>query len=291
MQLTVASALDRAVKRLTPCVDSARVDAEVLLGHLLSRPRSYLYAWSERPLTALEQTAYEALVARRQQGEPVAYLTGRREFWSLDLEVTPETLIPRPETELLVELALARLPEGEPCSSADLGTGSGAVALALASERPQCRVLATDNSGKALAVARRNATRLGLGNVAFAEGEWCKALGQAHFRLIASNPPYVAAADPHLDRGDLRFEPATALVSGAEGLDAIRAIATCVRGHLLPGGWLLCEHGYAQAAAVGDLLRRLGYHRVCGHRDLAGLDRVTEAQWPGVSADAVPRLD
>ncbi|MCE5232866.1 MAG: peptide chain release factor N(5)-glutamine methyltransferase [Mizugakiibacter sp.] len=256
--------------------DAARLEAELLLAHALGRPRAWLYAHAGDAVDAAQQAAFAALLARRAAGEPVAYLVGTRGFWSLELEVTPATLIPRPETELLVELALARLPADAETRVADLGTGSGAVALAIARERPRARVLATDASAEALAVARRNAQRLGIANVAFAQGDWCAALGDARdLDLIVANPPYIAAGDPHLDEGDLRFEPATALASGADGLDAIRIIVRDARAHLCPGGWLLFEHGFDQGAAVRALLAAHGYREVFTARDLEGRERVS----------------
>lgn len=253
---------------------SARLDAEVLLAHTLDKPRTHLRAWPEHPVTDLQTSRYRELIARRAGGEPVAYLTGTREFWSLSLEVTPETLIPRPETELLVEVALSLIPAGERVPVADLGTGTGAVAAALATERPACAVLATDASPRALVVAARNMARLGLGNVTLREGDWCEALAGEHFVLIASNPPYVAREDPHLDRGDVRFEPRMALSAGDDGLDAIRAITAAATGHLLPGGALAVEHGYDQGEAVRELFVRHGYGDVRGFQDPSGCDRV-----------------
>ena len=232
-----------------------RLDAELLLLHALGKPRSWLFAHAGDAPEMDVQTAFSALVERRAGGEPVAYITGRQGFWSLELEVTPATLIPRPETELLVELALARLPRDAPCAVADLGTGSGAIALAIASERPLARIVATDASSAALDVARRNAQRLGLGNVAFAHGDWLAPLAGQRFALVVSNPPYIEAADPHLARGDLRFEPATALASGADGFDDIRHIVHAARAYLEPGGWLLFEHGWNQGEASRNLLK------------------------------------
>jgi release factor glutamine methyltransferase len=226
------------------------------------------------------QTAYADLLERRARGEPVAYITGSRGFWSLELEVTPATLIPRPETELLVELALQRLPRDSACAVADLGTGSGAIALALASERPHCRVTATDASEAALEVARRNAARLGIGNVVFAQGDWMAPLGDDRFGLIVSNPPYIEAGDAHLARGDLRFEPPTALASGNDGLDDIRRIVASAREHLLPGGWLLFEHGWNQGDAARALLDQAGYTDVFTAQDLEQRDRVSGARNP-----------
>ena len=255
-----------------------RVDAEALLLHLLARPRSWLIAHADEVPGLDVQAAYAALVERRAQGEPVAYLTGQRGFWSLDLEVTPDTLIPRPETELLVELALQRLPMHRACAVADLGTGSGAIALAVAHERPRVQVIATDASDAALAVARRNAQRLGISNIALMQGDWLRPLAGQRFALIVSNPPYIEADDPHLGQGDLRFEPAAALASGADGLDAIRRIVGDARGCLEPGGWLLLEHGWKQGAAVRGLLQTAGYSEVFTAKDLEQRDRVTGAR-------------
>ena len=260
----------------------ARHEAELLLLHVLDRPRSWLFAHATDPLAANDQAAFEALLARRVAGEPVAYLTGRRGFWTLDLEVDPATLIPRPETELLVELALERLPPGRALQLADLGTGSGAIALALASERPQAQVLATDASPGALAVAARNAARHELRNVRFAEGghDWYAPLQGARFDLIASNPPYIASDDPHLEQGDLRFEPATALASGPDGLDDIRRIIGGGQAHLVPGGWLLIEHGWDQGEAIRELCDAVGFDEVQTVRDLEQRDRITLGRRP-----------
>ena len=258
----------------------ARLDAELLMAHVLGKPRTWLYAFGDSALSAAQQAAFEGLVARRTAGEPVAYLTGRRGFWTLDLKVTPDTLIPRPETELLVELALARLPSDSAAEVLDLGTGSGAVALAIASERPQARVTAVDASPGALTVARANAEAYGLRNVEFRHGDWYAPVADARFRLIASNPPYIEAADPHLAQGDLRFEPYSALASGGDGLDDIRAIVAGAPRHLLPGGWLLLEHGWNQGAAVRALLTDAGFADVATARDLEGRDRVTIGRIP-----------
>ena len=256
-----------------------RADAEALLLHVLGQSRSWLFAHADDALDTDVRTAFEALVARRAAGEPVAYLTGRRGFWTLELEVTPATLIPRPETELLVELALERLPRDMACRVADLGTGSGAIALALASERPQAQVVATDASVDALAVARRNAQRLGIRNVRFVQGDWLAPLVGERFVLVVSNPPYIEAADPHLAQGDLRYEPAAALASGADGLDAIRRIVADACAHLEPGGWLLFEHGWNQGDAARALLREAGYVQVFTAQDLEARDRVSGGRW------------
>ena len=251
------------------------VDAEWLLAHALGRPRAWLYAHADDKVDAGTQARFAELIARRAAGEPVAYLTRSRGFWSFDLRVTPDTLIPRPETEWRVERALARLPETAALRIADLGTGSGAIALALARERPCAHVFATDISEAALAIACENAAALAIGNVRFGSGSWCSALAGGPFDLIASNPPYIADDDPHLAAGDLRFEPLGALASGQDGLDAIRAIIRDAAAHLVPGGWLLLEHGVAQGSAVRALLHAAGFIDVGTARDLEDRDRVT----------------
>ncbi|MGH8157835.1 MAG: peptide chain release factor N(5)-glutamine methyltransferase [Rhodanobacter sp.] len=266
----VRSVLVAATQRL-----GERADAEALLLHALGKPRSWLYSHADAALDADVETSYAALLERREAGEPVAYITGHRGFWSMELEVSPATLIPRAETELLVELALQRLPRDVACSVADLGTGSGAIALAIASERPLARITATDASADALTVARRNARCLGIGNVIFANGDWLAPLAGQRFDLIVSNPPYIEAADPHLAQGDLRFEPASALASGQDGLDDIRHIVREARAHLQPGGWLLFEHGWNQGAAARALLVEAGYADVFTGQDLEQRDRVS----------------
>lgn len=281
MNTTIRSALQWASTRFLQLADaSPRLDAEVLLCHVLQCRRSFLLTWPDRPLTAEQHSVFDALVTRRAAGEPVAYIIGIREFWSLDIEVTPATLIPRPETELLVELALTRMQRETGCA-ADLGTGSGAVALALATERPRWRIQATDRDEAALAVARANAQRLHLDNLAFAQGDWCEALKDSQFDIIVSNPPYIAENDPHLLRGDVRFEPSSALASQNHGMADIRCLARCSRKHLLPGAWLLFEHGPDQGAASRALLTELGYQDVVTQRDLGARERVTAGRWTG----------
>jgi release factor glutamine methyltransferase len=255
-----------------------RVDAECLLAHALGCARSWLLAHADDPVDAAAARRFEGLVQRRRAGEPVAYLTGTRGFWSLDLAVGPATLVPRPETELLVELALARLPAHAPARIADLGTGSGAIALALAHERPRWSVVATDASAAALDMARANATRLRIPNVEFRLGDWLEPVAGECFELVASNPPYIAVGDPHLLRGDLRFEPAAALASGADGLDAIRTIVAGAPAILRPGGWLLLEHGLDQGQAVRSLLQEAGFREVATMPDLEGRERVSGGQ-------------
>jgi len=246
--------------------------------HVSGLARTALITRAQDSVSSQNEEQLNELLARRAHGEPVAYLTGRREFWSLELNVTPDVLIPRPDTELLVEQALARIPENSAWTITDLGTGSGAVALAVAKERPRCRVIATDISAAALAIARRNAQQLNIRNIEFRHGEWFAPLAGLVVDLIVSNPPYVAEGDPHLTQGDVRFEPHTALVAGHDGLTAIRRIAAGAAAHLAPGGWLLLEHGADQGAAVVRILAAHGFTAITSHRDLAGLDRVTAAR-------------
>jgi release factor glutamine methyltransferase len=253
----------------------ARLEAEILLAHALGVSRAHLYARPEHEPDSAQREAFERLVDTRLRGEPIAYLIGRREFWSLDIAVTRDVLIPRPETELLVELALERIPGDRAFRIADLGTGSGAIALAIARERPLARVTATDASTAALEVARGSAKRLGIGNVVFAAGDWYAAIGNAQFDLIVSNPPYIAANDAHLAQGDLRFEPASALASGDDGLDAIRHIAAGAPEHLAEGSALLLEHGFDQSARVRALLDAAGFENVSSVSDHGGHERVT----------------
>ncbi|BBL69754.1 peptide chain release factor N(5)-glutamine methyltransferase [Methylogaea oryzae] len=274
-QPVIKTLLFEASERLAPTSDSPRADAEILLAHVLGKGRTYLFAWPEKQLEPEQESLFLDLIARRQTGEPIAYLTGTREFWSREFLITPDVLIPRPETELLVELALDRIPQDQACVVADLGAGSGAIAVTVALERPKARVWASDISGAALAVAKANAERQGARNVEFVLSDWLDGLPPLPYDLIVSNPPYIAEHDPHLAEGDLRFEPTGALASGPDGLDAIRRIAADARGRLKPGGALLLEHGYDQAEAVQALLCGLGYRDVASHRDLLGHGRVT----------------
>ncbi len=273
--LSIDAALDLGAARIDS--DTARLDTELLLCHLLDKPRSYLFTWPERTLTAEQQTDFLALLERRVAGEPVAHLTGLRDFWTLTLEVTADTLIPRGDTETLVEAALDLLPDG-PFRVADLGTGTGAIALALASERSQWQVVASDRVPAATLLARRNQARNAVPNVEILTGSWCEPLS-GEFDMIVSNPPYIEADDPHLSQGDVRFEPLSALVADEQGLSDIRLIAEQCRSRLKPGGWLLLEHGYNQAEAVAQLLARSGYSDIELIRDLAGQPRVTRARW------------
>ena len=257
-----------------PAGEGAR-ETEILLAHALGRDRAWLYAHADDVLAVEPAIAFHQLLVRRAAGEPVAYLTGRREFWSLDLAITRDVLIPRAETELLVERALQKIPQGAQVDIADLGTGSGAVALALARERPHARVLASDASAAALVVARGNAQRLRIGNVEFLESDWFAAIGARRFDIVVTNPPYIAENDAHLGQGDLRFEPLAALVSGVDGLDAIRVLVRDAPLHLKPGGWLLFEHGFDQGLACRALLERGGFADVFTAADLEGRDRVS----------------
>jgi release factor glutamine methyltransferase len=254
----------------------APIDANVLLAHALGRDRAWLLAHSEDDLPQQAFGVFLAAASRRRDGEPVAYLTGRREFHGIELEVTPDVLIPRPETETLVDAALALLPADTPLRVLDLGTGSGAIALAIARARPHAAVLGVDQSDAAIAVARANAQRLAIGNARFARSDWFGALADLRFDVIAANPPYIAAGDPHLLEGDLRFEPRAALTPGGDGLDALRAVVASAPAHLVPGGMLLVEHGHDQAEAVRALFVDAGARDVRRHRDLAGHWRVAE---------------
>lgn len=272
------SRIDALLRAARDHIDAG--DAAWLLAEAAGRSRTWLYTHGDAECDPAVEARFRELVARRVAGEPVAYLTGRRGFWRLELDVSPATLIPRPETELLVELALECVPDGRTVRIADLGTGSGAIALALAMERPRAKVVATDASPAALDVARGNARALGMHHVEFLQGDWCEPLAGRRFDLIASNPPYIATDDAHLGEGDLRFEPIGALASGADGLDAIRVLARDVPAHLEPGGWLLIEHGWDQGAAVRALLEAHGFVEVETARDLEQRDRVTLGRMP-----------
>lgn len=269
--------LRAAREQLAGHSDSAGLDAELLLAAALGKPRSFLYAWPDHLPTESVQARYADSIAARVGGQPVAYTLGSKEFFGLDLAVTPDVLIPRPDTELLVELALERAPGDAPVTIADLGTGSGAVALALAHHLPAASVIATDNSAGALAVARGNARHLGL-RIALLRGDWCAPLREASCDLVVANPPYIAEGDPHL--ADLAAEPLAALVAGSDGLDALRAIIIAAPRVLKPGGWLLLEHGWDQGAAVRELLQGAGFVDVDTACDLGGNERVSFAQRP-----------
>ena len=279
MHGTLQELLKQAIARLGSTSPTPRLDAEVLLAHALRRDRSHLLAHADEAPGAQAAQRFETLIAARIQGEPVAYLTSKREFWSLALRVTPATLIPRPETELLVEQALERVPTGAVWPILDLGTGSGAIALALASELPACKLTATDASVGALDIARANAGALGIKNVEFMTGDWFAPLAGRRYRLIVSNPPYVEAADSHLTEGDVRFEPRSALASGADGLTDIRRIIAGAPAHLETGASLLLEHGWRQGEAVRELMREAGFRNVTTYSDPAGHERVSAGVW------------
>ena len=272
---TIQSLLDSADLPTSP---TARLDAELLLAAVLGKPRSYLRTWPEHEPGAEQLAAFAALLERRRMGEPVAYILGHQGFWSLDLEVAPHTLIPRPDTELLVETALQLAP-ATPQRVLDLGTGSGAIALALASERCGWQVTGVDRIAEAVALAERNRQRLKLGNAEFRQSSWFDGLAGERFGLILSNPPYIAADDRHLGEGDVRFEPLSALVAGVDGLDDIRQIIAQAPRHLQAGGWLLLEHGYDQAEAVRELLAAAGFTAVDSRRDLGGHQRISLGRW------------
>jgi release factor glutamine methyltransferase len=276
---TVADQLRSATAFLsqTLAAREARLEAQILIAHALGVNRAWLIGHDRDVLEPVQAAVVESLLQRRLAGAPVAYLLGEREFYGRPFAVTPDVLIPRPETELLVDLALQRLPPGEALNLLDVGVGSGAVAVSLALERPSCRVTGVDISDAVLRVAHANAVALQAG-VEFLASDVYSALGERRFHLIVSNPPYIAAADPHLGRGDLRFEPRRALASGADGLDLIRRLVADAPAHLEAGGWLLLEHGWEQAAAVRGLLRAAGFGAVFSATDLAGHERVSGAR-------------
>lgn len=271
---TVAALLSEARRRLRGHSDSADIDAELLLCHLLDKPRSFLFTWPEHDLSDARSQQFLDWVGQRAEGRPVAYLVGRREFFGHDFLVSEDTLIPRADTELLVEAVLESLPPDSPQRVADLGTGSGAIAISLALARPLWQLDAVDFTVAILDLVQRNVTRLGASNVRLLQSNWCARL-DGEYDAIVSNPPYIAEHDRHLDQGDVRFEPRTALVSGEDGLDDIRMIIEQARAHLKRGGLLAFEHGYDQGQAVRALLTRAGFANVETRVDLGGNDRVT----------------
>jgi len=250
------------------------------MAHVLESTRSFLYANPEQQLPHKRAAAFRKLIKLRLRGQPIAYLTGTSEFWSLPINVSPAVLIPRPETELLVEMALAKIPDKADWRIADLGTGSGAIALATASERKRCEVHATDISMAAIKVARKNARQLGLDHIRFHCGSWSKPL-KGKFHLLLSNPPYIEAEDPHLLQGDLRFEPRKALTPGADGLKAIRKISGLAQPKLVEGGWLMFEHGYDQGSATREIMQQAGFENIETLKDLQGHERVSVGEKTG----------
>ncbi len=280
MSSTIRQLLTEAQRQLAAALElplaDARVDAQILMRRALGNvSRAQLIAYDNVAPTLVQADVFSALLQRRLRGEPIAYILGEREFYGLNLTVTPDVLIPRPDTETLVEAALARIPQSKPCRVLDLGTGSGAIAIAIAAQCPQAHVTGIDRSVGAVQVASENAHRLQIGNVEFKVSDWFSAVGDAQFDMIVSNPPYIAVGDPHLSQGDLRFEPATALASGADGLDDIRHLAGEAPQHLASGGWLVLEHGYDQAPRVSELLVATGLAEVASVVDLSGIMRVT----------------
>jgi release factor glutamine methyltransferase len=277
---TLSNTLKRAYQQLETHSDSAKFDAELLLAKVLNKDRSYLYTWPENILSTEQQQAFEELIQARIKGKAVAYLVGEQAFWTLNLQVTPDTLIPRPETELLIETALEYYSTQASLSILDLGTGSGAIALALASEFPHSQVLAVDISPAALKVAQHNAHTHQLDNVEFLHSSWFNQIPAQQFDLIISNPPYIEANDPHLQQGDLRYEPSIALASGFDGYDAIQEIIQNSPTYLKPQSYLMLEHGYQQAATTRHYLSQANFEDIQSRQDLAKHERITIGRLP-----------
>lgn len=280
--MTIADAIAIAGRRLRNSSSSAQLDSQILLSHTLKTNRAYLYTHPQQLLSAVQQQQFEQLLDRRDHGDPIAYIVGQREFWSLNLMVNASVLIPRSDTELLVETVLSILPYNQPLHIADLGTGSGAIGLALAHERPQWHITASDNSEAALKVAAKNKEQLRLANIKFVHSDWYQSLNSKKFDAIVSNPPYIVEQDPHLQQGDLRFEPQNALRSGKDGLNAIRTLITNAAAHLQSSAPLLIEHGYQQAPAVQNLFKQQNWQDIQTLNDLAGKARLTMARLPRV---------
>lgn len=276
---SIQSVLRDAAGTLALISDSAVLDAEVLLCLALNKPRSHLRAWPDQQLSPEHLAVFQALLEQRHKGTPIAYITGNREFWSRDFQITPDVLIPRPDTELLIELSLKLIPANEPTKIIDLGTGSGIIAITLAAERPHAQISATDFSLAALRIARLNADKHHINNIQFYQSDWFVDIPDAKFNLIISNPPYIAEDDSHLQQGDVRFEPQTALCAAEQGLGDIKTIAGNARHYLEPCGHLLIEHGYDQLQQVQTLFKDLHYDNVQTYTDLSGQPRVTYGQW------------
>jgi release factor glutamine methyltransferase len=276
---SIKSVLYEATRSLEASSDSAALDAEVLLCLTLSKERSHLRAWPDKELQSEHVAMFWTLIQDRQKGTPIAYITGKREFWSRDFHVTPDVLIPRPDTELLIDISLKLIPPDKPVKIIDLGTGSGIIAITLAAERQQAQISATDFSLAALRVARFNANKHHFNNIQFFQSNWFANVPDAKFHLIVSNPPYIAEGDNHLNQGDIRFEPLTALCAGEQGLSDIKIIADNARNRLEPGGHLLIEHGYDQQHKVQTIFNDFHYDKVETFTDLSGQPRVTYGQW------------
>ncbi|CAM3772939.1 peptide chain release factor N(5)-glutamine methyltransferase [Pseudoalteromonas maricaloris] len=277
--LNIAQAVAWATSELLPHSESAKLDSEVLLLHIIDKNRTYLFTWPEAELSTLEQQRFEESIARRVTGEPVAHITGQREFWSLPLKVNNSTLIPRPDTETLVEHVLT-LSMPNDAQVLDLGTGTGAIALALASEYPAWQITAVDASVDAVALAKSNQSQLGFKNVSILQSDWFSAVAEQHFDLIVSNPPYIDEADHHLSQGDVRFEPLSALVADDHGYADIFHIIRTAKQHLNSGGYLLLEHGFEQADKIQQFFAEMAYINILTIKDMAGCDRVTLAMLP-----------
>jgi len=274
---TIEELLDTGRETIGEASDTPELDARLLLQTLLDKDHAWLIAHHDEAVEAGAARRFHHWIQRRARSEPVAYITGRKAFWTLELAVTPEVLVPRPETELLVERALERIPLSEPLHILDLGTGSGAIALSIASERPLCKVIATDRSTHALKIAERNKARLGLRNIDFQPGDWYQAVGGQRFSVILCNPPYV----PHSHyEATLAYEPQDALFAGHQGLDALQTVIEGAAAHLEPGGWLILEHGHDQRQAVHSLLANAGFDALATLHDYAGHPRITEARSP-----------
>lgn len=280
MTNTIQQILSSAITQLEPVTDSPRADSEILICHVLGCNRSYLHTWPEKPVTNSQQVRITRLIGKRQQGEPVAYLVGQRSFWEFELKVSNDTLIPRADTELLVEQALLRIPLHHKVEVLELGTGTGAIALAIAHERPDSHIDAVEQSTGALAIAGKNIERYSRGNIKLINSNWFSALGDKRYHMIVSNPPYIAQQDPHLETGDVRYEPRSALTAGTDGLDAIRHIIQTAPEFLIPGGQILIEHGYDQADPVKCLFLQQGFNNILQFKDLGGHLRVSLAEHP-----------
>ncbi|MFZ2451111.1 MAG: peptide chain release factor N(5)-glutamine methyltransferase [Methylovulum miyakonense] len=275
---TIKTLLAQAADSLAAISGSPALDAEVLLCQVLGKPRPYLRAWCDQAVSEAQFQEFQRLWRQRLQGQPIAYLTGQREFWSRDFLVTPAVLIPRPDTELLIDLGLKLIPAEADWNIIDLGTGSGIIAITIAAERPNTRLTAVDRSLEALQVAQQNAGRHHIQNIHFHQSDWFKQVPAQRFQLVISNPPYIAEHDWHLQHGDVRFEPQSALIAGDQGLSDIKAIAETAKNWLVADGWLLIEHGYDQETAVQAIFKSLGYQQVQTERDLSGQPRVTYGQ-------------